>query len=626
MRHLLNRLQQRATHSGHCRWRSLWMWALVLMGFVLSASAGQEESVVLEIKPDGACLIRREQTQFRRDLEQMAQAFQQQEKDSENDNSDKEAAEDSDKAEQPGRPQAARKLSDDELLAAVKKIYSINAEMFGGASEGNSGMESIILEKEMIRMAFTNSFLSVREMLSSRAWYIPMVYGASLKIEKAGTNQVRMTYKPFPNERFWDRLADSFKREGTKVEYKVILPGRIISSGFSNINDRTTWLTIDSKNRESLTNVLERLRKPIEIVSESGGLSLEEPLDSMILTRRGSGGDASESTQAVSAESTNYTILLRHINITTVYTFPGASNNAPASSFSQRMRYGQQNQGMMFGADVQPPPGRKLLSIANIQVIKATDNRGQPLKLKAEKPKPSSGSKEAVKDESTAAPIETATTPSEPGSETTPTVPEDDNPGNNVNDSELPEMAEASGEDSGAGEENTTVFAQNQDNRPIQIYWTLPAPSPEISAIEEMEMTGIARTISGWKTVTLSNVQASATNAIDLSSLLPGTRLFITQFKAGKQNKNLEARLEGPPGIRDFEIKFITSEINNSMNMSERNFINKGNQSVRKISVQSYDYSQTRDKSEDPPGVLIRFPEDSKREKVRFKLVGLDIY
>ena len=59
--------------------------------------------------------------------------------------------------------------------------------------------------------------------------------------------------------------------------------------------------------------------------------------------------------------------------------------------------------------------------------------------------------------------------------------------------------------------------------------------------------------------------------------------------------------------------------------MNERDFKNKGAESTRSFILQTYRMSDDGQPLEGAPSLVVRFPEDQKRERVRFSLKGLDL-
>jgi hypothetical protein len=635
--------------------RFAWLTAALVTLTACTALGGQEQNVEILIKADGTCLIRQTQIILRRDFEQMLKySLREESGDESEDNEESADSNKEGKEDQPSQPAKAKTLSDAEMIAAVKKMSEAGQGFFSDAKV-SSGMESISVENDNFRLVITNSYLSMKEMLSGSDWKIPMFYSSSFVIAKKGTNQLQITYstRMEESESFVERRLTAFKRQGIKMDYRITFPGKILSSGFSNINDKTTWITFDPKDRESLSNTLQIIQKPVQIVAELGGLEINEPLNSVVLEDQEGKTEAPGNAEPSQAENTNYMAHLQSISLRTTYTFPSTNTDAKTKRTSESWRMYGSKPGISFQAIIQPPPGRKILSVSKLRVVKAIDNRGQPLKLKEDAAKPKNDSKTpanapaviptVIPENNPVVPTPTPIPSPEPQSvysmeggvvtlmseppptenEGEPDEPEDNAPDMpSVPDMQIPEAAAMEG-----GIESTTVFTQNQNGTALLISWELPLPSPEVSSIEDMELTAVARSFSDWKTLTITNLQLNATNQIDLASLIPGARATVTQVKTGKRGKSMEVRIDGPVTIQDLELSMSsTGEDENRSSMSERNFINKGNQSIRKISLQTYDYSESKEKKEEPPVLVIRFPEDSKREPIRFHLVGLDIY
>ena len=60
-------------------------------------------------------------------------------------------------------------------------------------------------------------------------------------------------------------------------------------------------------------------------------------------------------------------------------------------------------------------------------------------------------------------------------------------------------------------------------------------------------------------------------------------------------------------------------------NMSERRSTTSGNKTTRNITVQSYEFEMGSEAKSTPLTLLVRYPQDVKRERVHFKLNALDL-
>jgi hypothetical protein len=60
----------------------------------------------------------------------------------------------------------------------------------------------------------------------------------------------------------------------------------------------------------------------------------------------------------------------------------------------------------------------------------------------------------------------------------------------------------------------------------------------------------VALTVGTWKEMTLTNLQANATNELDLSAILPGAKMAITKLTSNNGQFNLQASLKGTSMVK----------------------------------------------------------------------------
>ena len=151
----------------------------------------------------------------------------------------------------------------------------------------------------------------------------------------------------------------------------------------------------------------------------------------------------------------------------------------------------------------------------------------------------------------------------------------------------------------------------------------LALPEPDAQSIEELEGEAIAFTLGDWKSVTLTNLQADPKKEIDLAELVPGAKMIIRKLET-KNRQTVEARVEGPIEIRLLDFRLVAGERKiRGSNFSERPGTDTAGKTSRQLTINAYDSNFSA--SGRPFELEIRFPRDSKRERVRFKLTALDL-
>ncbi|HSY17815.1 MAG TPA: hypothetical protein VK815_05745, partial [Candidatus Acidoferrales bacterium] len=180
-----------------------------------------------------------------------------------------------------------------------------------------------------------------------------------------------------------------------------------------------------------------------------------------------------------------------------------------------------------------------------------------------------------------------------------------------------------------ADEENDsseTFSRDSQDTSSLQVQLHLQLPQPDAQSIDTISAEAVAMTVGTWKEMTLTNLQENATNETDLAAVLPGAKLVIIKNSSKKNQIIIQARIKGPRAVSRLEVhakKPGNEQFNSST--SERSSSAKGTESTRNITIQGYDFGDGGAASPEAVILTIRYPEDQKRERVKFELKSLDL-
>jgi hypothetical protein len=60
-------------------------------------------------------------------------------------------------------------------------------------------------------------------------------------------------------------------------------------------------------------------------------------------------------------------------------------------------------------------------------------------------------------------------------------------------------------------------------------------------------------------------------------------------------------------------------------NLSERRSTTSGNKTTRNVTIQAYEFERGEEAKNAPLTLVVRYPQDVKRERVQFKLTALDL-
>jgi hypothetical protein len=526
-------------------------WNTIL--FAQYFSGGSEQRAVLKIKSDGSSELTSTVVQSRQAMEGQVRMFERYQKMSEGMGEEGETPK-PDAGEGATEP---KPFTDVELAQKIRESIKNQSDQLG---EDSGEKVNLDVQKDTVRVETIRSFASVEELLKEgyTIWHAGGMMFQNARFEKDTNGLLRVTFTPQANmERYFKNLRAQWKLSGTKTEFKLVFPGKVLSSGFPETQTNTTWIAIDAKNDETLDAAFKLYSGPIVITAELGGLKLDQPLESKKLQRvgrrRGVSGDELPLTEA----GPGFVAEPQSITTTTLHVFPGGEDYLKQSS-----HYYMQQTGAVVSAKLFAPKGRTLQSASDVRVIKATDDKGR--------------------------------------------------------------VIEASQE----GDESATSYVYSggsQHANSTQIQLRLQLPQPDAQAIDEISAEATVITAGTWKEITLTNIQERATNELDLADVLPGAKFVITKFSMKNNQLNIQARIKGPDTIRRLDIQAkIPGSDDFSSYLSERNFSAKGGESTRTFSIQGYG-NRDDSTSGTPLVLLVRYPEDLRRERVNFKLKGLDL-
>jgi len=298
--------------------------------------------------------------------------------------------------------------------------------------------------------------------------------------------------------------------------------------------------------------------EPTVIVCESGGLTLETPLDSKPLQRLARRpGAGVEDMLPITDAGPGFIAEGVSVTTSTLLYFPEGEKYLRDIG-----QFGSPSTGTVVRARLFAPRGRTIKSVSGVRVIKAIDDKGHEI-----------GTRET--------------------------------------------------------ESESEISFSSQGNRSknesIIVALSLQLPPSDAGAIAELSAEAITLTIGKWKEFTVTNLQVNATNEIDLSSVMPGATLALTKVNTKRRQLQIQARLKGPKEIRQLELQ-CQQPGSQSFNTyaNEINFSTGTAESTRTISVQGYGFE------EDGAGgsivLVVRSPDDLRRERVRFSLKDIDLF
>jgi len=163
------------------------------------------------------------------------------------------------------------------------------------------------------------------------------------------------------------------------------------------------------------------------------------------------------------------------------------------------------------------------------------------------------------------------------------------------------------------------VLSDAIPDRPVPVYLWLAPPSPSAQEITEVEAEMVVVTVGKWKELVLTNLQLGA--SYDLAALLPRTKLTITRLINTKSRQAVRATVTGPLIPDQLHLGFESGTIRKGLFIGSP--VTEQGQTSRQVLIEEERWFEP----DTPlPPVVIRIPEDPKRERVKVTLRGLDLY
>jgi hypothetical protein len=523
------------------------------------------QHATLVVRADGSCTLTNESTQNRASLEMQVTMWERYSKRLEGDESGNE-----DEAAAPPPPSKAVKtpLTDKDIESKIRAMYDHRSEYDDESSEVK--IDSIQVATNTVRIVTTRSFATLKDLISENPYsWSPMILMLSNARAEIDTNHnFRLTLSNGGKEveMYKKMLGRQLKSEKVDLEWKLVLPGKILGSTLSNVQDNATWFRVNSEKPESLESATKLIGTPMVISAEAGGLKLDEPLESKSLARRSGGRRAATANLPITDAGPGFLAEPVRLSISTAYVFPDASKYHSGRLVPSM--FGMNSTGTVVSVKLFPPKGREIKSISGLRVKSAKDDQGRA----------------------------------------------------------IPVPAGARDENADASEGMSYSFDGGESTTGHSADLRLGLPAPDAKAIDELQAEAVALTFGGWKELLLTNVQADATKEIDLGEVLPGAKLIVKKITSQRMQRSVQAALTGPREVDQLEAKIkLSSPRSGGSNISERRSKTVGNKTTREVTIQSYEFENSGSSKETPLVLVIRYPQDVKRERVQFKLTALDL-
>lgn len=465
-------------------------------------------------------------------------------------------------------PDASQAMSDADLVTQLKELAT-ESEFQDGSGQG---LASVELLGEDVRTVMTNAFETLENLAGSDAWR-QMLWGAPLQgltLASQTNGNLQLTLEPWtePGQaRYYRQMFDRWKTSGVQNGLQLIMPGKILSSSLPDTSDRTTSYTLTATNDASLATFRSLTATSIVVVAESGGLHLAQPVDSRKVRQDNFAPGAQQYSDLPLQEAApGYLAEPDSVEVTTTYRFPDGTN-----LWERLDDIGLQADGVNVRGRLFAPRGRTLLAVNRVHVLKATDDQGRELAVGSSEDEEYAGTRRFV---------------------------------------------DSDGEDASA-----------------QLDLQLGLPEPDAGAIEEISAEAEVVTAGSWKQMELTRLDSLPGQSVELSEILPGATATLQkpakegEPEAPMKRLELTLKLEGPREIRAIKVECKSPDAENQhFSVYDLNSSTGKTNSVRQVRIMGYSFADGSSPDLKSVRLILSYPEDLRRERVPFKLLGMDLF
>lgn len=525
-----------------------------------------KETTVIVFRADGSVILTNDTLQGRKSIEQTVRMY-----DAYANRAD---LDDDESLARPMRPTInTNAMTDQELSEKIRKMAS---ETSLAARIGNEPKVDLVdVTTNTVRVVSTIMFTNVHDFVARSMWLLAQTSLPIGNFEVVTTNnQLRVTLSP--NEaakRYSKMIAEQWNSMGTN-EVRLVFPGKVLTSGLGPVEGNATWLSFGgSSSNGSVQAAFKLMEKPVMITAEPGGLKIDQALSSKALQRtvRFGGGDDEDADDGVPVTDAGPGFIVEALSVTTStsYLFPEGEKLMTAAR-----RYSSQEPGVKVQAKLFAPKERTILKVTDLRVIKAVDDKGRDI---------------------------TAAKKSD----------DDDR------ESDMEQYTSFSS--SGSAKGATVIYVQ------------VPLPARDAQSIAEVNAEAVATTVGKWNEIAVTNSNPNATNEFDLGSILPGAKLVVRKVRTRASQVTIDADLKGSKEVHRIEVKYRSQpggqdEDYDNSSMYARKVSTAGGVTTRSLQISHYGFGDEAPRKDAPAVLLVRYPTDLKRERVKLKLENLDLF
>jgi hypothetical protein len=474
-----------------------------------------------------------------------------------------------------GAPVDAQARQDAELAAKIRDLMESEPPL-RGAEGVDFKVESVEVDKDTVQITLSLTFADLKEFVAGAPETLGQVTGfGNWVLDKDDAGKLRLTLNPSRSEGMSPRESKQMRSALTSSGFKggslkFVMPGKVLSSTLPETKDNETTFSVDASKPESLDALEKTLGQKQVIVAEPGQLAMGDlPLDSSKLAAESRGRASPGEELPIVDAGPGYTVEPLGITTTVVHVFPEAEKVLKDRAKAMLADAGA---GCTIEAHLYAPKGRNFLDVSSARVLKAVDDQGREVKPLAQ--------------------------------------------------------------DAGEGRRATIRSSRNEEGEEGQtasLTLALALPAPGAKTLAKVEGEAIVTSYAGWQEHPVTDLAADPKKEIDLGDLVPGAKMVITKVKeqkAGRESKvgRVTVKVTGPALVRQLrlETKVEGSDAGRNYGSSSSVRVSKG--VVTRTVMVSYNLQAEAAAQGKKPVLVVRFPKDLKRERVKFTMESIDLF
>ena len=474
-----------------------------------------------------------------------------------------------------GAPVDAQAREDAALAAKIRDMMESDPPL-KDAEGVDFKIESIEVTKDIVRVTFSVTFEDLKAFIAGAPGTLAQGTGfGAWVLDKDDAGKLRLTLDSGRSEGMWPRefkqMRSMLTSSGFKGTFKIVMPGKVLSSTLPETKDNETSFSVDASKPESLDALEKILGQKQVIVSEPGKLAMDAlPLDSSKLAAESQGRASPGEGLPITDAGPGFAAEPLGITTTIVHVFPEAEkvlkDRVKAMTADARA-------GCTIEAHLYAPKGRNFLEVGGTRVLRAVDDQGREVKPLAQE-------------------------------------------GDDVGQASI-----RSSRSDGEGEEGQTA----------SFTLALALPAPGAKTLAKVEGEAIVTSYAGWQEHPVADLAADPKKEIDLGDVLPGAKMVITKIKEPKAGRGsnggtITIKITGPALVRQLrlETKVEGSDAGRNYGSSSSVRVSKG--VVTRTVTLSYNLQAEAAAQGKKPILLVRFPKDLKRERVKFTMESIDLF